>query len=201
MDTSLRLSERRLAGVLFLLGGLLGIGGVALGIKVYNDGDPFLPGYILWVRGLIAAAAVTILLGFVLLAAALRAAGEGRFSWIGLSALTLGTALTLFAEWLIVSGRVWDAQAGMEWLLLAWGFVALIFVGQAAYGVALLRATLLPRWIGWLLVIWNLGWLAVVVVVFSARGPYYPVLFYIGPLLLGIVLLLRPVGAVRASIS
>jgi hypothetical protein len=201
MDTSKSLSERRLAGVLFLLGCLFGIGGVALVTKVYNDGDPFLPSYIIWERGLIAAAAVTILLGFVLLAAALRAAGERQFSWIGLSTLTLGTALTLFAEWLIVSGRVWDAQAGMEWLLLAWGFVALIFVGQAAYGVALLRATLLPRWIGWVLISWNLGWLAVVVVVFSARGPYYPVLFYIGPLLLGIVLLLRPAGAVRTVSS
>jgi hypothetical protein len=39
------------------------------------------------------------------------------------------------------------------------------------------------------------------VVVFSARGPYYPVLFYIGPLLLGIVLLLRPAGAVRTVSS
>jgi len=47
MDTSMRLSERRLAGALFLLGCLFGIGGVALGTKVYNDGDPFLPGYIM----------------------------------------------------------------------------------------------------------------------------------------------------------
>jgi hypothetical protein len=197
MDTSMRLSERLLAGALFLLGCLFGIGSVALFTDGDNDGAPFLPDNIMWARGLIAAAAVTILLGFVLLAATLRAAGERQFSWIGLSALTLGTALTLFSEWLIVSGRVWEAEAGMEWLLLAWGSVALIFVGQAAYGVALLRATLLPCWIGWVLIRWNLGWLAVVVV-FSARGPYYPVLFYLGPLLLGIVHLLRPAGAVRA---
>jgi hypothetical protein len=200
MYPSARLSERGVAAALFLLGSLFGISGIALYTNTRYGGNEFLPDYFLWERGLIAAAAVTSLLGFALLAVALRAAGERLFSWIGLSALTLGTALTLFAEWLIVSGRIWEAQAGMEWLLLAWGFVALILVCQAAYGVALLRATLLPRWIGWSLIIWNLGWLAVVVV-FSAHGPYYPALFYIGPLLLGIVLLLRPAGAVAAVSS
>jgi hypothetical protein len=166
-----------------------------------NGGGEVLPDSFLWERGLIAAAALTILLGFVHLAVALRAAGERLFSWIGLSALTLGTAMTLCAEWLIVSGRVGDAQVGMEWRLLTWGLVALIFVGQAAYGVALLWTTLLPRWIGWLLIILNLGWLAVLVLGLSAHGSYYPALFYPGPLLLGIVLLLHPAGAVRAVTS
>lgn len=36
-------------------------------------------------------------------------------------------------------------------------YVVLAFLGQAAIGGALLQANLLPAWIGWLIIAWNLG--------------------------------------------
>jgi hypothetical protein len=192
MNTVALLSERRLTSALLLLGCLCGLGGVGLFTNVYYGGSQFLPGYFTWERSLIAAAAVALLLSFVRLAGTLRAAGEHRFSWIGLGALALGMVLTLVVEGhTIVAGPANGTQAEPGWLpLLVWAFVVLTFAGQAAFGAALLQTKLLPRWAGWLLIIWNLGWLAVVVI-FSARDPYYPGLFYLGPLLLGL-LLLRP---------
>ncbi len=183
MNTSARLSERRVTSALLLLGFLCGLGGVLMFSNRYYGGSQFLPGYVTWERGLIGAAAVAILFGFV--PAALRAAGERRFSWIGLGTLALGTVLTLLVEWrTIVTGQ--EGQGWMQLLIAA--FVVLTFLGQAAYGAAVLQTALLPHWAGWLLVIWNLAWL-VVVFAFSARDPYYPALFYLGPLVLGILLL------------
>jgi hypothetical protein len=190
MNTVALRSERRLTSALFLLGFLCNQGGVLMFSNRYYGGSEFLPGYFTWERSLIAAAAVALLLAFVRLATALRAASEHRFSWIGLGALALGTVLTLVVEGrTIVAQQTTGAQAGLGWLLLlVWAFVVLTFVGQAAFGAALLQTALLPRWAGWLLIIWNLGWLAVVAV-FSARDPYYPMLFFPVPLVLGILLL------------
>ncbi|HEV8193989.1 MAG TPA: hypothetical protein VGP82_21285 [Ktedonobacterales bacterium] len=188
MNTAALLSARRTSALL-LLGSLCGLAGVGLFINVYYGGTQFLPGYLIWERSLVAVAAVALLLGFAQLAAALRTAGERRFSWIGLGTLGLGTVLTLVLEGsTIVTGQENGTQAGLSWMLLIWAFVVLTFLGQAAFGAALLQTALVPRWAGWLLIIWNLGWLAVIVV-FSAGDPYYPVLFYLGPLVLGILLL------------
>jgi hypothetical protein len=189
MDTVALLSERRLTGALLLLGSLLGLAGVGLYVNVYYGGAQFLPGYVIWERSLIAVAAVALLFGFARLATALRAAGERRFSWIGLGLLALGTVVTLVVEGsTIVAEQTTGAQAEPDWVLpLIWTFVALTFVGQAAFGAALLQTTLASRWVGWLLLIWNLGWLAAMAV-FSARDPYYPVLFYLSPLALGLLL-------------
>jgi hypothetical protein len=185
MNTVALLSKRRLTSALLLLGCLFGLGGVGLFTNVYYGGSSFLPGYLTWERSLIAAAAVALLLGFARLAANLRATGERFFSSIGLGALALGTVLTVLFEWRAIT----TGQDELGWTPLHIGaFVALIFVGQAAYGAALLQRALLPRWVGWLLIIWNLAWLAVVAV-FSARDPYYPGLFYVCPLVLGVLLL------------
>ncbi len=123
MNTSARLSERRVTSALLLLGFLCGLGGVLMFSNRYYGGSQFLPGYVTWERGLIGAAAVAILFGFVLLAATLRAAGERRFSWIGLGTLALGTVLTLLVEWrTIVTGQ--EGQGWMQLLIAA-------FVGAA----------------------------------------------------------------------
>ena len=39
-------------------------------------------------------------------------------------------------------------------------YVTMAFVSQAAIGCALSMSELVPRWIGWATVIWNLAWLA-----------------------------------------
>jgi len=132
-----------------------------------------------------------ITLGFMLLSSALRAGGEHEFSWGGLGALALGTLLIVIVEaHTIFAAPVSKALAEPGWVeSLTRVSVALIFVAQAAYGVALLRTALAPQWVGWLTVLWNLGWLAVVFL-FSASNPYYPALFYLSSLVIGILFLL-----------
>ena len=64
----------------------------------------------------------------------------------------------------------------------------LLFLAQAAFGAALLRTGLLPGWVGWATIIWNLGWLVVLPLV-RPQDMYYPWLHYAAPILIGIVLL------------
>lgn len=160
--------------------------------RVFLHGRLF-PGFVRWERGLVALAAVVCVLGFIALAAALRVSGELTFSWVGLVVVTLGTALIVIAELREVVGLVSTSApttslpglSGAN-LLIPIG-VALTFIGQAVYGGSLLQTTLTPAWAGWLMIVWNLGWLAVVFL-FSTHDPYYPALFYIGPVVLGILL-------------
>jgi hypothetical protein len=69
-------------------------------------------------------------------------------------------------------------------------YVLLAFLAQAAFGVSLLRTGLLPGWVGWATIVWNLAWLVVLPIV-SPRDIYYPVLHHVAPLLIGIALLVR----------
>jgi len=67
-------------------------------------------------------------------------------------------------------------------------FVVLAFLGQAAFGAAILRTGLLPAWVGWATILWNLAWL-VVLPIARPDNMYYPWLHYVAPLLIGIALL------------
>jgi hypothetical protein len=62
-------------------------------------------------------------------------------------------------------------------------------VGQALFGIAILRTGFLPAWVGWATVIWNLGWL-VILPIARPRDIYYPWLHFVAPLIIGIMLLL-----------
>jgi hypothetical protein len=64
----------------------------------------------------------------------------------------------------------------------------LSFLGQAAFGAAILQTGLLPAWIGWTTVIWHLGWLALML---RAGDPYYPFMHMALPVLAGIWLLAK----------
>lgn len=160
--------------------------------RTFGGGSVF-PGFVRWERGLIALGAIICALGFIVLAVALRASGKLMFSWVGLAVVALGTALIVIAELRVVFGLASTLDpsvrlpelGGVNPLILLG--VALTFIGQAVYGVSLLQSALTPEWTGWLMVIWNLGWLMVVFLL-SARDPYYPVLFYTGPLVLSVLL-------------
>src|SRR5260370_1677803 len=98
MNTPTILTERYLTSALLLLGYLFGFVGCLMYANRIFLGGRFFPGNIPWERGLIGAASVAIWFGFVLLAAALQAAGEHLFSWIGLGTLALGTSLVVVIE-------------------------------------------------------------------------------------------------------
>jgi len=69
-------------------------------------------------------------------------------------------------------------------------FVVLAFLGQAAIGGALLQSNLLPAWIGWTTVVWNVALLVVLPIV-TPGDIYFPVQHHLMPLLIGISLLWR----------
>jgi uncharacterized membrane protein YkvI len=68
-------------------------------------------------------------------------------------------------------------------------YVGLAFISQAAVGGALLQSHMLPTWVGWITIVWNIGWLVALPMV-SPDDLYYPILHHVMPLLIGIMLLL-----------
>jgi hypothetical protein len=193
MNTSGMYGQHHLISLVYLGSAVIALVGLLMfTYRTFGGGSVF-PGFVRWERGLIALAAVICVLGFIVLAAALRATGEQVFSWVGLAVVALGTALIVIAEVRVVFGLASTLGPtaslpglGGANLLIPLG-VALTFIGQAVYGGSLLQTALTPLWAGWLMIIWNLGCL-VLVFVFSARDPYYPALFYTGPIVLGILL-------------
>ena len=126
-------------------------------------------------------------------------------------------ALNLFVVFLVVSvleGTFHSevtAWAGQEWArtgtvpeffepLRQWvnGPIQLVymtfgFISMAAYGWAILRTGVLPRWLGWVTVGWSLAWLIVILVTQDTL----PAVAFVPPLLIGVALLVYPLP--RAS--
>lgn len=181
------LTARGLTGGLLLAGtALIFVGILQFFARVFLRA-PFAaqPGYYQWERGVILGGFITLALGLAGLSALLRQAGDPLLSDVGLTAAVIGTVLLVGVElaWLTWAGRPEGLTSAV--LRLA---IVLIFVAQAAFGAALLHTGLLPGWLGWLVIVWNLGWLAVLA---RAGDPYYPVLHLALPLLAGLLLLRR----------
>ena len=66
---------------------------------------------------------------------------------------------------------------------------------MAFYGWAFLRTKVLPRWIGWGILIWSLGWLIVTPVI------TLPATLIILPLILGVALLAYPSRELRSELQ
>ncbi len=165
-----------LGGIIFVPGGLLFTGRV---IFKWPAGQT--QGYLYWERGLVMAAILAAALGFVLLERLLGAAGEQIFSTLGLTIFLIGTTLALAAESFGLSQKEYLYPPLVV-------FVVLAFLGQAAFGTAILRSGLLPAWVGWATVVWNLGWL-VILPIARPQDMYYPWLHYVAPVMIGISLL------------
>jgi hypothetical protein len=143
------------------------------------------PGYFQWERGLILSGFLILALGLAGLNRLLQQAGDPLLASIGLTAYVLGAVLLTLVEasWLTAAGLP-DRLTGTLTRL----FVVLSFVGQAAFGAAILQSGLLPGWLGWTTVIWHLAWL---VLMLGAHDPYYPFMHLQLPLLAGIWLLVN----------
>jgi hypothetical protein len=72
--------------------------------------------------------------------------------------------------------------------------VALLFVADLILGGALLKSGLVPAWITWTLIVWNIGWLVVLPIV-SPADIYFPLPHFIPLLLIGIPLARAGQGA------
>ena len=143
------------------------------------------PGYYQWERGFIIGGFIGLALGLAGLHALLRQAGDPLLSDLGQTVAVIGTVLLVVGElaWLTKAGLPEGLTGGL--LRLA---IGLLFLAQALFGAALLQTGLLPGWLGWFAIVWNVGWL---VVLARAADPYYPILHIILPLVAGMLLLRR----------
>jgi hypothetical protein len=185
MEGKIFFSEQAAAGWLLILSGLIFlVGGILYtGRAIWKWPAAEAPSYLRWERGFVIAALLTSVLGLVLLERMLEAAGDRILAPSGMVIFLLGAAVVIFAETFFLSRQEWIYTPTVV-------FVVLAFLAQAAFGAALLRTGLLPGWVGWATILWNLGWL-VVLPIARPQNMYYPWLHYVAPVLIGIALLRR----------
>ncbi len=160
--------------VVFIFGGVLFTGRAFWSWPIDNS-------HIIWERGFIIAAVLTTVLGLALLEDLLRTAGDSAFARLGLMAYLVGAVVVMVAETASLGDRKFVHAQIVLYVLLA-------FLAQAAFGAALLQTGLVAGWVGWATVIWNLGWLLIMLLV-RPSDIYYPVLHHVAPLVIGIALL------------
>ena len=177
-------TAERVAGLVLILGVITAF----IGLMMFwvrggqRGGAPRSRAHYVWERGLIMAAVVLTAIGFVLLAVSLQGTDAFVLANIGATAYLIGGVLVVAAEAL-------NLTLGYEKVYgLIVIYVIMAFLAQAAIGGAWLQAGLLPVWIGWAALGWNLAWLIMIPVI-SRRDIYFPALHHVAPLLIGIALL------------
>jgi hypothetical protein len=176
------LTEQRLAAILLLLSCLIFlVAGSLFTVRVIWA----LPigqsvNFLRWERGMVVAAFLVSLLGFGLLENILRSVGDIGIARIALLLYIISTALVASAEMSGLANRSVFPQLVLH--------IVLAYLGQAAFGAALLHTGYLPTWIGWIAIIWTIGCLIIVPIVLP-NDIYFPWLFYVVPLIIGIGLL------------
>ena len=135
-------------------------------------------------RGAIMVAVVFTAIGLMLLDVSFQNSDGRILARLGVTVYLFAGPLLLVAEGLALS------QGEKRVYALIVIYVVLAFLAQAAIGGALLQSRMLPAWIGWITVAWNLGWLVVLPII-TPDDVYYPVLHNLLPLVIGIPLLWR----------
>jgi len=183
MNVQDMISEQVVAGWLLILSAMIFVpaGLLFTGRAIFKWPSAQSQGYLFWERGLVMGAILAATLGFVLLTQLLEAAGDKIVSPLAMVVFLLATGLVLAAE-----------SFGLKLHDYLYApivvFVVLAFLGQAAFGVSILRTGFLPEWVGWVTVIWNVAWL-VILPIARPQDMYYPWLHYVAPLVIGIALL------------
>jgi hypothetical protein len=178
-------SEQVVTGWMLILSGIIFIGGGMLytGRAIWQWPVGQTHRYLIWERGFVIAALIVAVLGLTLLKGMLEVAGDRILAPSGMALLLIAASIDVYGETFFVSRQEWVYAPFVA-------FVVLAFLAEAVFGAALLLTGFLPAWIGWITILWNLGWL-VVLPVARPKDMYYPWLHYVAPLLIGIGLLLR----------
>jgi hypothetical protein len=152
-----------------------------------------------WANFLFISGAVVTILGLVMLSGLLREAGDRAFSQLGLTTFAFGVVLWLIIVAFRQSIDSWSAQEMVRTSALpdfyvpltlwthALGviYTVLAFTALAALGGAVLSTCILPRWMGWLTLVYSLVGLGV----FVYTHDIPPLLHYLPLLIIGILLL------------
>ncbi len=146
-----------------------------------RGGAPPSHAYFAWERSFIMAAVVLTAIGFVLLEAQLQNTDGRVLARTGATAYLFGGILAVVAE---ASSLTQGFEKNYPLIVI---YVVLAFLAQAAIGGSLLQAGLLAAWIGWVILVWNMGWLMISLI--TRRGIYIPFLHHFMPLVIGIALL------------
>lgn len=164
--------------VVFTFGGVLFMGRAFLKWPIAETSS-----HLLWERGFVICGVLATVLGLALLEDMLRAAGEPVLSRLGMMTYLFGAVIVVAAETAYLSKRDWIYPQIVLYVVLA-------FLAQAAFGASLLQTGLVAGWAGWAAILWNLGWLLVMLIV-RPRDIYFPVLHHVAPLIIGIALLVQ----------
>lgn len=178
-------SERTIAASLLVLtfmvfeiGGILFTGRTMLNWPIENRVF-----HMRWERSFVILPTILTVLGLVLLADLLRAAGDTFLAQLGMTTYLFGAVLVVSAETRLIDNGEWSYSQVVT-------FVVLALLSQAAFAVALLQTGLVPAWAGWATLIWNLGYLLIILIV-RPREVYYPAIHCVAPLMIGIALLIQ----------
>ena len=182
-DTGSRLLERAAAACLLVAAGANLAGVVMFTIRGgAAGGDAPTHAFLVAERSLFMAAMMLSALGFCLL--------DGRMQSPGAEALMrLGTIAYLAAGIVGITAETLEL-AGLAVYSTIVAYVVLSFIGQAVIGGALVASTLVPRWIAWATVLWNVCWLAGLVLV-SPQDVSFPILHLVMPVFIGVALIRR----------
>lgn len=164
--------------VVFTFGGVLFAGRAFLKWQIDETSS-----HLIWERGFVIGGVLATLLGLALLEDMLRTAGEPVLSRLGMVTYLFGAVVVIVAETAYLGRRDWMYPQIVLYVVLA-------FLAQAVFGAALLRTGLVAAWAGWATVIWNVGWLLIMLIV-RPNDIYFPVLHHVAPLIIGIALLVR----------
>ena len=177
------LSARTIAASLLILSFIIFVFGGVLyaGRAMWNWQIEELSSYVVWERGFVITAVLATVLGLVLLEDMLRAAGDSFMGRLGMVAYLFGAVVVVVAETAFLGKGDWVYPQIVLYVVLA-------FLAQAIFGASLLQTGLVAAWAGWGTVIWNLGWL-LVMLLSRPRDIYFPVLHHVAPLIIGIALL------------
>jgi hypothetical protein len=174
---------------------ILSFAGLFFGALMYwirggiRGGAPPTRAYLVWERSFIMAAVVLTAIGLALLDGVLQDSAGRVLARAGATAYLFGGVMVVAAE---ASGlKQGPHNDGSEQI---WApvvvYVVLALLAQAAIGGSLLQAGLLPSWIGWATVAWNLAWLLGYLI---KRGDIYiPFVHHVMPLVIGIALVAQP---------
>jgi hypothetical protein len=142
------------------------------------------PTYHAWERALLISSYVAAALGTAVLEPALAEAGASILGRLAAVAFPMAASVALVMEAVSIDGA--EFRPSSHALIVV--VVLLLFGAEALLGAAVLASRLVPAWVGWAAVVWNVAWPAILPIV-SPGDPYYPILHAIPLLMISIPLI------------